>query len=70
MKMCESVSAEAEEMILKLNQALEMKELNALGELLFDCECEGFDSEIDLKWYQAKVIEGDESQWFTVNILN
>ncbi len=55
----ENISPRAQEMMAKLDDALRTKDFSQMGEVLFDCECEDLDDQIDLKWYQAQIIQGE-----------
>lgn len=48
-------------MIAKLDEALESKDFYALGDLIYDCECDNLETQIDLTWYQARIIESEQN---------
>ena len=55
----DKISPHAKEMSVKLDEALLLKDYTLMGDLIFDCECEELDDQIDLKWYQAQIIYGE-----------
>lgn len=56
-----SISPYAQEMILKLEEALKCKDAQALSELAFDADCEGLEDQIDIRWYEQMAIKLSKS---------
>lgn len=52
-------------MIAKMQQAIVDDDFQLLGELVFDADCEGLESQIDLKWYEGKAsqMQAATPQW-------
>ena len=51
-KMCSNPSRLAQEFIRKLDQTRNAGDGEEMGNLVFDADCEGLASEIDLHWYE------------------
>ena len=59
-QMSSTISPYAQSVIQNLNKALADGDFNELGDILFDCECdESLSSQIDIAWYQAKIVEAE-----------
>ena len=50
--MCEKISPYAQEVIAQLQAAMNSGDLTSFSDLIFDAECEGLETQIDLQWYE------------------